>query len=235
MLYRSLHGVDVEHPPGPEVVRVSYRGIDGRAHRQDIPIEIVATDFSDSRSGSIIRLSRGKQNRKAVPRKGTDLSRRNAAYRYPIPVQLWQGKHKRPTAGPRSSRFGKLRTYLNKVKSFHMGTDISNDEGTPVYAANHGIVTLSEEQSAMGHVVIVGHGLGLSTSYNHLMLPGVPRGTRVKKGDLLGLMGTTGRSTGPHLHWGMEIHWDYGSRGIAVDPEQWIEEDFDGVGRSDFE
>jgi RsiW-degrading membrane proteinase PrsW (M82 family) len=227
LLYRSIHGVWVKDPPGKEIVDLRFRDLDGRARHQPLEIEILQTDFSGSKR--VLNIPRKKQSLTKRPRRGSDQARRNAAYAYPIPAQLWEGSHARPTVGPRSSRFGKLRTYSTGVQRHHLGVDISNKEGTPVYAANHGIVTLSEVQRAFGHVVIIGHGHRISTSYNHLMQPGIPRGTVVKKGDFVGLMGTTGLSTGPHLHWGMEV------AGIAVNAEEWLDTGFDGIGVDDFE
>ena len=206
---------------------MSFSDLDGRPRTQTVNIDVQATDFSGSRR--VLNIPRGKRSLMAGPKKGTDQARRNAAYAYPISAQLWRGNHIWPTEGPRSSRFGKVRTYNTGVQRHHLGVDISNEPGTPIWAANDGIVTLSEVQRAFGHVVIIGHGLGMSTSYNHMLEPGVPRGTVVRKGDQVGLMGSTGLSTGPHLHWGMEVG------GIAVNAEEWLNHNFDGEGVDDFE
>ncbi len=227
LLYRGLRGVWVKHPAGKEVVHLHFQDLDGRARYQPLEIEIQQSDFSGSRR--VLNIPRKKQSIMSAPRRGSDQARRNAAYAYRIPAQLWEGSHRRPTKGPRSSPFGRLRTYNTGVERHHLGVDISNEESTPIHAANHGIVTLSEVQRAFGHVVIIGHGYGMSTSYNHLMEPGIPRGTIVRKGTQVGLMGSTGLSTGPHLHWGMELG------GVAVDAEEWLDHHFDGVGVDDFE
>jgi RsiW-degrading membrane proteinase PrsW (M82 family) len=227
MLYRGLRGVGVRHPAGKEQIVLEFRDLDGRPRKQTLDIEIQATDFSGNKR--VLNIPRKKRSLMTKPPKGTDQARRNAAYAYPIREQLWRGNHSWPTEGRRSSRFGKLRTYNTGVQRHHLGVDISNDPGTPIFASNDGIVILSERQRAFGHVVIVGHGHQLSTSYNHLLVPGVPRGTRVRKGDQVGLMGSTGLSTGPHLHWGMEL------AGIAVNAEEWLDQQFDGQGVDDFE
>jgi murein DD-endopeptidase MepM/ murein hydrolase activator NlpD len=227
MLYRGLRGVGVRHPAGKEQIVLEFRDLGGHPRQQTLDIEIQATDFSGNKR--VLNIPRKKRSLMTKPPKGTDQARRDAAYAYPIREQLWRGNHSWPTEGRRSSRFGKLRTYNTGVQRHHLGVDISNDPGTPIFASNDGIVILSERQRAFGHVVIVGHGHQLSTSYNHLLVPGVPRGTRVRKGDQVGLMGSTGLSTGPHLHWGMEL------AGIAVNAEEWLDQQFDGQGVDDFE
>jgi len=227
LLYRGMRGVWVEHPAGKETITLQATDVVGHEARRDIDIEIVPTFFAHS--PRVLQIPRAKQKIMTQPRPGTDQARRNAAYNHPIAVQLWEGAHMWPTPGARTSPFGKVRTYNTGKRRHHLGVDIDGQPGTPVYAANHGMVTLSVEQRAFGHVVIVGHGQGMSTSYNHLLEPGVPMGTMVRKGDQVGLVGSTGLSTGPHLHWGMELG------GIAVDAEQWLNHTFDGVGVDDWE
>jgi hypothetical protein len=230
LTYRGMRGVWVKHAPGPEVFDLYFEELDGRQRHQQITIQVQKTDFSGSKRVLNIPLKKRSLMKKTKKRaRGSDQARRDAAYAYPIRSQLWRGDFIWPTVGPRSSRFGKVRTYNTGVQRHHLGVDISNEPGTPILAANDGIVTLSDHQRAFGNVVIIGHGLGMSTSYNHMLEPGVPRGTVVKKGDPIGLMGSTGLSTGPHLHWGMELG------GVAVDPEQWMSHQFDGGGVDDFE
>ena len=92
--------------------------------------------------------------------------------------------------------------------------------GTPIYAGNSGIVTLAGRLHLYGKSVIINHGHGVSSSYNHLSKIHVAPEEQVEKGQLIGLMGATGQVTGSHLHWGMVVN------GIAVDPEEWTERDF---------
>ncbi len=138
-------------------------------------------------------------------------------------MQLWEGKFIRATEGRLTSPFGKYREYNTGVRRHHLGTDIANDTGTPIYASNHGIVTLAERLHIYGNAIVISHGQGVSTSYNHLNEICVQIGDRVEKGKLIGLMGATGQVTGPHLHWGMVIN------GVAVAPEEWTERDFSGL------
>ena len=134
--------------------------------------------------------------------------------------QLWEGKFIRPTEGRLTSPFGKYREYNTGVRRHHYGTDIANVAGTPIYASNRGIVTLAEGLHIYGNAVILNHGQGVSTSYNHLSDIHVNAGEYVEKEQRIGLMGATGQATGSHLHWGMVVY------GVAVAPEEWTERDF---------
>ena len=134
--------------------------------------------------------------------------------------QLWQGLFIRPTSGALTSAFGKYREYNTGVKRHHLGTDIANQVGTAIYAGNSGLITLVDNLHVYGQTVIINHGQGVSTSYNHLSKIKVKVGNQVKKGEEIGLMGATGQVTGPHLHWGMVVN------GTAVDAEQWNDQNF---------
>jgi hypothetical protein len=98
----------------------------------------------------------------------------------------------------------------------HNGIDIAAPKGTPVYATAEGIVMSTSYESGLGNVIIIDHGQGLSTTYGHLSKVMVPRGYKVKRGEEIGLVGSTGYSTGPHLHY--EVH----TNGRAVDPSDYI-------------
>ncbi len=112
----------------------------------------------------------------------------------------------RPIRGGRiSSIFGSQRILNGVPKNMHNGLDIAVPRGTPVYATTDGIVKLSADNFYYaGNYILLDHGQGLSSFYLHLSESLVTKGDRVKKGEIIGRVGTTGRSTGPHLHWGMQ-------------------------------
>ena len=149
-----------------------------------------------------------------------DNAKRGNAYAKQELAQLWEGTFIRPTEGRLTSPFGKYREYNTGVRRHHLGTDIANIVGTPVYAGNHGIVTLADRLHIYGNAVIINHGQGVLTTYNHLSEIRVKVGDRVKKEQLIGLMGATGQVTGSHLHWHMVVN------SVAVDPEEWTKRDF---------
>lgn len=134
-----------------------------------------------------------------------------------------------PTTGRVTQRYGCTGYYLEPRRGscahFHGGIDIANSRGTPVRAAADGIIThvgwdrgVARRYSSW--LVIINHGGGIQTLYFHLKageLEGVQRGTTVEQGDLIGLMGTTGMATGPHLHFSIRLDGSY------VDPRDYVD------------
>ncbi len=112
----------------------------------------------------------------------------------------------RPIKGGRvSSVFGSQRILNGVPKSFHNGIDIAVPRGTPVKAMADGVVALAADNFYYsGNYILLDHGLGLNSFYLHLSKKFVKAGQVVKKGQIIGEVGTTGRSTGPHLHWGVQ-------------------------------
>jgi murein DD-endopeptidase MepM/ murein hydrolase activator NlpD len=120
---------------------------------------------------------------------------------------------------PSSSPFGSRRTYEpNPAVSAHEGEDFSAPAGAPVTAPAAGIVVLAEPLFVRGNAVVLDHGSGVFTGYWHLQELAVQEGDRVEPGQLLGRVGSTGLSTGAHLHWELRVN------GVPVDPLQWVEE-----------
>lgn len=114
---------------------------------------------------------------------------------------LWRGPFINPRASAITSRFGSGRMFNGAVSSRHLGVDFSGAVGTPVRAANRGVVALVDEFFLAGNVVYINHGAGVVTGYFHLSRTLVAPGDTVEKGQQIGLVGATGRVTGPHLHW----------------------------------
>jgi murein DD-endopeptidase MepM/ murein hydrolase activator NlpD len=106
-----------------------------------------------------------------------------------------------PVAGWLSSSYGTRTDPFNDEKSFHPGLDISADYGAPVLATADGTIVSAGASGAYGNMVVVDHGFGITTKYGHLSRIAVMEDQRIKRGDILGYVGSTGRSTGPHLHY----------------------------------
>ncbi len=101
-----------------------------------------------------------------------------------------------------ASGYGWRTDPFTKVRKFHAGMDFSAPAGTPVYAPGDGVVTRADNRvSGYGNHIRIDHGFGYTTLYGHLHKYNVRRGQKVKRGDLIGFVGNTGRSTGPHLHY----------------------------------
>ncbi len=117
--------------------------------------------------------------------------------------EFWREGFTMPVNGRISGNFGNQRIYNGIPKNPHSGTDIAAPEGTPVKASGSGKVVLSgKNYFYTGNMVIISHGQSLYTIYAHLKEATVKDGDIVKKGDIIGYVGKTGRATGAHLHWG---------------------------------
>ena len=115
-----------------------------------------------------------------------------------------------------SSSYGWRIDPFNGNKAFHEGLDFSAEVGTPIYAAAGGIVSSAETMPDYGKIVIISHGSGLETRYAHTSKLLVKVGERVKKGQIVALVGNTGRSTGSHLHYEIRLN------GNALDPRKYL-------------
>lgn len=120
-----------------------------------------------------------------------------------------------PVQGRVSGVYGSQRIYNGTPKSPHSGLDVAAIKGTPVRAPAAGVVTLAEPDLYLtGGTVLLDHGHGVSSNFLHFSRIDVRVGERVEQGQVLGLVGATGRATGPHMHWGM--NWF----GVRIDPQQ---------------
>jgi murein DD-endopeptidase MepM/ murein hydrolase activator NlpD len=118
---------------------------------------------------------------------------------------LWKGVWVRPVNGPVVSPFGRRSIINGAERSPHSGVDLKAAEGVPVKATNNGAVVLTDDCFFGGVSVIIDHGGGIHSMYFHLSKPLVNTGQMVKKGDIIGLSGSSGRVTGPHLHFGVRL------------------------------
>jgi murein DD-endopeptidase MepM/ murein hydrolase activator NlpD len=147
----------------------------------------------------------------------------NAVYASISAERLWNGSFDPPLEGELrvTAPFGQRRSYNGgPVSSYHSGQDLGADEGVAVMAPMTGTVVLAEPLDVRGQSVIIDHGLGVFSGFWHLSRIDVTVGQNVGKGQVIGLVGNTGLSTGPHLHWEMRV------LGVPVDPFQWTQEVF---------
>lgn len=118
----------------------------------------------------------------------------------------------RPLKGWVSSRFGYRESPFTGRREFHRGLDIATHAGSPIIAPANGLVTYAGRKGLMGNMVAIEHGFGMVTRYGHAQKILKKKGERVKRGETIALVGNTGRSTGPHLHYEVRLN------GVAVNP-----------------
>jgi murein DD-endopeptidase MepM/ murein hydrolase activator NlpD len=121
-----------------------------------------------------------------------------------------------PVEGPVSGSFGERIDPFNGEGAFHTGVDISTAYGQPVIAPADGVVTFAADAGGYGRLVILEHGQGISTRYGHLASSAVALGQSVRRGDIIGYVGRSGRATGPHLHYEVRI------QGVPVNPHKYL-------------
>ena len=152
-----------------------------------------------------------------------ELERMTALWSAPQTPPVWRRMFLRPVPAQflTSAPYGQRRSYYGgPVSGFHAGQDFAAPAGTPVIAPAAGHVVLAEALAVRGNAVLLDHGGGVFTGYWHLTDIAVQAGQVVRPGQLLGHVGTTGLSTGNHLHWEMRVN------GFAVDPLQWLARQF---------
>ena len=139
-------------------------------------------------------------------RRPAELEQINAARRANTESDGWRQRFIWPVTGRLSGFFGSQRVYQGKPGSYHSGTDIAVPAGTPFVAPADGVVVLATAApfTLEGNLLIVDHGMGLSSAFLHCQRLDVKLGDRVVQGQRLGTVGQTGRATGPHMHWGMK-------------------------------
>lgn len=151
------------------------------------------------------KVTPAKEDNAEILREQTDV--RRALTTLNMQNQSWKNGFDIPLKGTISGNFGNQRIFNGIPKNPHSGTDIAAPEGTPVKAAGDGYVVLNGSNYFYGgNMVIIDHGEGLQTIYMHLKKSAVKEGEYIKKGQVVGYVGKTGRATGPHLHWGASLN-----------------------------
>jgi murein DD-endopeptidase MepM/ murein hydrolase activator NlpD len=147
-------------------------------------------------------------------RRQPELARIAAARQIESGSNGWRQDFVWPATGRISGRFGSQRVYRGEPGSYHSGIDIAGGSGATYVAPADGVVVLAAESpfTLEGYLLIVDHGMGLSSAFLHSSALLVREGDAVRQGQPIGRIGATGRATGPHLHWGLT--W----RGARLDP-----------------
>jgi len=203
--YAALAGFDLDVATGAARLELV---IGGRSSSRTIMVKhktFPTTNLTvDDR---FVRLSPADQAR--VDR---EQARTKAIYAASGPAPLFRGRFVSPIPGATSARFGERRVFNGVPKDPHNGADLRAAQGEPVRAPAAGRVVLAADLFYSGGTVILDHGLGLFSIYAHLSRIDAVENGSLSEGEVLGLVGKTGRATGPHLHWGVKL------RGSRIDP-----------------
>ena len=177
----------------PAVVKNSAMGGAGTS----APLSSLAALHSPENTFGLLReILQGIESRLTAAK--SDVNRRNALAA--ATPSIW------PAHGWLSSSVGRRTDPINGGADFHQGLDISADAGSPVYATADGTVTIAAREGAYGNLITIDHGYGLETRYGHLSKYEVKAGAKIQRGQVIGRVGSTGRATGPHLHYEVRVN-----------------------------
>ena len=196
---------------------LTYTASNGLALTTQRLIEVVAGPYESQE----ILLPDEKGGLLAPELVNNELALMSGVWSQVTPTLWWSTVFTRPIGSQyeTTSPFGTRRSYNGgPYSSYHAGQDFGAPEGVPILAPAPGTVALAAGLQVRGNAVLLDHGRGIYTGYWHMSEIYVKSGQQVQAGDVLGLVGTTGLSTGAHLHWEMRIY------GVAVDPMQFISE-----------
>jgi murein DD-endopeptidase MepM/ murein hydrolase activator NlpD len=202
---RAFLGVDLEQEPGPRkfVLNVILQNGEGVTCGADVTVK--AGHFVVEKLTVDKKFVEPSAEDQARAEK--ESQRLHEIFAGRTPEKMWNGAFRFPLDGPRrGSNFGSRRVLNGEARSPHSGLDIHATTGTPVHAAQRGRVALAEELYFAGNAIVLDHGMGVYTFYGHLSEMDVKEGDVVDAGALIGRVGATGRVTGPHLHWGLEVN-----------------------------
>lgn len=217
------------------VMHTALLGVDVLAEPKLYPLRAIATlsDGTQHTAEWRVRVADGGYRSEAITLTANQLDLLNPTITQPeeervrqavspiTPQRYFGGLMGLPCAAPVTSPFGTRRSYNGgALNTIHTGTDFAALPGAAVYAPAAGVVVLAEPLTVRGNAIIIDHGWGIFTGYWHLESIGVRAGTFVQTGDIIGTVGNSGRSTGPHLHWELFV------QGVQVDPLQWTKQSF---------
>jgi murein DD-endopeptidase MepM/ murein hydrolase activator NlpD len=213
---RALAALPLETPPGKVVLELAPPG--GGAARPAATLDVVEPGFPSKTLNVAPRFV--SPPRSVKKRIEADRRAFAAAWDRPFSPPLFTAPFAWPRPEQANGRFGDQRVFNGKKESVHYGVDLNAPRGAPVHAANDGVVVLARNAYLSGNSVVLWHGADVFTVYFHMDRIAVRVGAEVKQGDTLGVVGSTGRSTGPHLHWSAKV------AGLYVDPESLVGIDF---------
>jgi murein DD-endopeptidase MepM/ murein hydrolase activator NlpD len=212
---QAILAVPLDAKPGTETLRARVAGQPKAAAAVTRAIAVVRAAYPEQRltvEGKYVN-----PDKAALDRHEAERARVKAALALRTPERLWALPMERPVPGDVSSLFGLRRVFNGEPRAPHRGLDLRGEAGEPVNACAAGRVVLAENHYFAGNSVYIDHGMGVVSMYFHLSAMDVAPGQTVARGQVIGRVGSTGRVTGPHLHFGMAVLGD------MVDPQVLLE------------
>ena len=198
--FQAVAALPVEFEPGRLGVEVTVPGLAAPLRAE---AEVLEPDFPEARLRVAPRfVSPSPRQRKQMER---DQEAFRKAFDQPFEPPLFGEAFSPPREAEVRSAFGERRVFNGKKQSQHYGTDLAGQVGDPVAASNDGLVVLARDCYASGKSLVLWHGAGLFTVYFHLSSFEARPGDRVRRGQVVGRVGQSGRVTGPHLHFGTKL------------------------------
>jgi murein DD-endopeptidase MepM/ murein hydrolase activator NlpD len=213
--WQALIGIDLDTAPGKYTVRVRASAVAIDTAAPNLPdgvIELVVKPKKFPTRRLSVNEAFVNPPKEAQARIAAESREQQAIWDAPAATRLWSSPFVRPVAARANSAFGTRSVFNGQSRNPHGGADFLSPAGTPVKAPNAGRVALAKSLYYSGNTVIIDHGLGVFSFLCHLSKINVAAGDVIAAGQIVGLVGATGRVTGPHLHWSLRVS------GARVDP-----------------
>jgi hypothetical protein len=206
----ALVPVKLQQKPGTFPLTVWVTDARGTRHKATVSLTVTPGAFDTDELG--VKRSFTEPNKAQRAQAKADQETFEALWKTLDRPRRWRGPFLLPVDNSLTAKFGTYRTINGHTKSRHMGLDVRGKRGDSILASNDGRVAVARPCFYSGNTVALDHGNGVVTLYFHMTRMAVKAGQLVKRGQLLGTVGDTGRVTGPHLHWGVKFS------SVYVDP-----------------
>ncbi len=212
--FYALVGISRCAKVGAAALTLTTTDADDQTATEKIPFTVASTAFQVDAITLPPSASAILQNTALIKRESDQVAAVVGRF---TPARLWSGAFRQPMYGRITELFGTRRSYNGGPVGAcgHEGMDFGMAAGSPVYADARGRVVFAQKTDVRGNLIVIDHGLGVFSGFYHLSEINTQVGKVVEPGELIGKVGSTGLSTGPHLHWSMWVNGDY------VDPLEW--------------
>ena len=211
--YEGFVAADLEQKPGTYNLDLNF---EPSGEKKQVKIKVIKKDYG-VRKITIADDSKVNLNEKDLARANRESATMNKLWDASISAPFWDTPFIMPLGSEVIGTFGRRSIINDQPRSPHSGVDMRGKNGTPVKASNDGLVVLTGDHFFTGNTVVIDHGAGILSMYFHLAKINVKKGDKISRGEALGTVGSTGRVTGPHLHWGVRID------GQRIDPVSFVE------------